>query len=100
MLKVSDIAAKQLLNKNIYSFAGLPFGKKRQKVKTDLEKYDVVIAGGHLGGVLSHHFDKVVGEKANIFVAYDTPYYQYNAMRSFHEQGRYIEPYLALPSTI
>ena len=90
MLKVSDIAAKQLIKKNIYNFAGLPFGKKREKVKSDLEKYDVVIAGGHLGGILSNHFDAVVGEKANIFVAYDNPYYQYNAVRNFYEQGRYI----------
>ena len=96
MLKVSDIAAKQLITRNIYGFAGLPFGKKREKVKTDLPKYDVVIAGGHLGAVLSNHFDAVVGEKSNIFIAYDTPYYQYHGLRNFYEQGRYIESYLQL----
>ena len=84
----NDVTLKQLLKKNMYGFAGLPFGKKRAKVRTDLPKYDVVIAGGHLGGILSNHFDAVVGEKANIFLAYDSPYYQYYALRNFYEQGR------------
>ena len=89
MLKVSDIAAKQLFTRNAFGFAGLSFGKKREKVKSDLAKYDVVIAGGHLGAVLSNHFDAVVSEKASMFVAFDNPYYQYNAVRNFYEQGRY-----------
>ena len=88
MLKVSDIAAKQLFTRNAFGFAGLSFGKKRVKVKNDLPKYDLIIAGGHLGSVLSNHFDGAVGEKASIFVAFDNPYYQYNVLRSFYEQGR------------
>lgn len=88
MLKVSHIVAKQLISKNTFRFAGLSFGKKREKVKNDLPKYDLVIAGGHLGAVLSNHFDAAVGEKASIFIAFDNPYYQYNVLRSFYEQGR------------
>ena len=87
MLRVSDIAAKQLLKRNSYGFAGLPFGKKRQKVKNDLTKYDVVIAGGHLGAILSNHVDGVVGDKASIYVSYDNTNYSYHALRNFYEQG-------------
>lgn len=68
-------------------FAGLPFGKKREKVKGDLAKYDIVIVGGHLGALLSNHLDAVLGSKASIFVAYDQPIYQYPAVRSFYEKG-------------
>lgn len=64
--------ANQLAVTNRFGFAGLPFGKKREKTKNDLPKYDVVIAGGHLGALLSNHLDAVVGSKANIFVAFDS----------------------------
>ena len=88
MFKVREIATKSLMGRNGFGFAGLGFGKKREKVKSDLDKYDVVIVGAHLGGVLSNHLDGAVGEKASIFVAYDNPYYQYHAIRGFYEQGR------------
>ena len=51
----------RLLQVPAYNFAGLPFGKKREKVKNDEAKYDVVIVGGHLGALLSNHLDAVVG---------------------------------------
>ncbi len=82
--------ANQLAAGNKYAFAGLPFGKKREKTKNDLPKYDVVIAGGHLGALLSNHLDAVVGSKASIFVAYDTLIYELATIRPFYERGLYI----------
>ena len=90
MLRVSERVGRELISKSTYGFAGLSFGKKRVKVDSDLAKYDVVIAGGHLGGILSSHFDAVVGDKSSVFVAYDNPYYQYHAIRGFYEQGKYV----------
>lgn len=79
----------RLLRATTYNFAGLPFGKKREKVKNDEPKYDVVIVGGHLGPLLSNHLDGAVGEKASIFCAYDSPQYQFYPLRSFYEKGMY-----------
>jgi sulfide:quinone oxidoreductase len=42
---------RKLVNETIYSFAGL--SNKRKPTRKDLEKYDVVIIGCNLGGVLS-----------------------------------------------
>jgi hypothetical protein len=78
---------KELISNSKYGFAGLPFGKKREKIKNDLPKYDVVIVGGNLGALLSNHLDSVVGEKASIFVAYDKPVYELPTIRSFYENG-------------
>lgn len=69
---------------NKFGFAGLPFGKKREKTKNDLPKYDVVIVGGHLGALLSNHLDGAVGPKASIFVSYDTPSYEFGPLRQFY----------------
>lgn len=77
----------QLLQASKYSFAG--FGKKRDKVKNDLPKYDVVIVGGNLGSLLSAHIDGAVHEKASIFVAYDQPTSIYPTLRPFYEKAAY-----------
>lgn len=87
MMIISRKITNNLVANTKYSFAGLPFGKKRDKVKNDLPKYDVVIAGGHLGALLSSHLDAVVGAKASIFVAYDKPTYELPTVRSFYEKG-------------
>jgi hypothetical protein len=73
MFTVANIAQKSLVNSNRFGFAF--FGKKRVPTKNDLQKYDVVIVGAGLGGALSSHLDKVLGEKVKIFVAYDSPVY-------------------------
>lgn len=44
-----------------YWFAGL--GSKRKPTSKDLEKYDVIIVGANLGGILSRHFDHVANHK-------------------------------------
>lgn len=84
MIRINAKISTQLLTRNTYGFAGLPFGKKRTAVKSDLDKYDVVIVGGHIGPLLSNHLDAVVGPKASIFVAFDNPSYQYNTLRVFY----------------
>lgn len=85
MFTVANIAQKSLLNSSRFGFAG--FGKKRVPTKNDLQKYDVVIVGAGLGGALSSHLDKVLGEKAKIFVAYDSPVYEFTAQRTLYEKG-------------
>lgn len=74
MFKVANIAQRSLLTSTRYGFA-LPFAKKRTPTKNDLQKYDVLIVGAGLGAALSQHLDSVLGEKAKIMVAYDTPQY-------------------------
>ncbi len=87
MMIINRKISTQLTTANKFAFAGLSFGKKRDKVKNDLPKYDIVIVGGHLGALLSNHLDGVLGAKASIFVAYDTLLYQYPVVRSFYEKG-------------
>lgn len=87
MMIINRKITNQLCLSNKFAFAGLPFGKKRDKPKNDSAKYDVVIVGGHLGALLSNHLDAVVGPKATIFVSYDNPLYQHNVPRSFYEKG-------------
>ena len=85
MFTVANIAQKSLLRSSRYS---LGFGKKRAPTKNDLTKYDVVIVGAGLGGALSSHLDSVLGEKAKIFVAYDSPTYEFVAQRTLYEKGK------------
>ena len=61
MMRINAKISTRLTRAVNFNFAGLPFGKKRVAVKSDLSKYDVVIVGGHLGPVLSNHLDGVVG---------------------------------------
>ena len=60
MIRVADIAGKQLINSTRYGFAGLSFGKKRTPTPSDLSKYDVVVVGANLGSVFSTHLDACV----------------------------------------
>jgi hypothetical protein len=72
MFTVANIAQKSLVRSSKYCMG---FGKKRTPTKNDLQKYDVVVVGAGLGGALSSQLDAVLGEKAKIFVAYDSPAY-------------------------
>jgi hypothetical protein len=87
MMIMNRKISTQLLTASKYGFAG--FGKKRDKVKNDLPKYDVVIAGGNLGALLSAHIDGAVHEKASIFVAYDNANLTYPTVRPFYEKAAY-----------
>jgi hypothetical protein len=84
MFTVANIAQKSLLRSSRYS---LGFGNKRKPTKNDLQKYDVVIVGAGLGGALSSHLDANLGEKAKIFVAYDSPTYEFVSQRTLYEKG-------------
>ena len=83
----------RLLKATKITFGGISFGKKREKVKNDLPKYDVVIVGSNLGALLSAHLDGAVHDKASIFVAYDTPAITYPTIRSYYEKAAYILNY-------
>lgn len=61
MMRINPKISTRLTSNLTYAFAGLPFGKKRVAVKSDLPKYDVFIVGGHLGPILSNHLDGAVG---------------------------------------
>ena len=86
MLRVSHKITNNLLANIRY---GLGFGKKEEKPKNDLAKYDVVIAGGHLGALLGRHLKVAMGPKASVFVAYDKSMYEIPSVRPFYEKGRY-----------
>lgn len=79
MFTVANIAQKSLLTSCKFSFAGLPFGKKRIPTRNDLQKYDVVVVGGNLGNVFASHLDKVLGDKVKTLISYDAPINQLNA---------------------
>lgn len=80
-----------------YGFA-LPFAKKRIPTKNDLQKYDVVVVGAGLGGALSSQLDAVLGDKAKIFVAYDSPVYEFTAQRTLYEKGVIAKPDISTSS--
>ena len=84
MMIISRKITNNLVASSKYTFAGLSFGKKRDKLKNDLPKYDVVIAGGQLGALLSNHLDAAVGEKASVFVAFDKRTYELPTIRSYY----------------
>lgn len=88
MFSVANIAQKSLLQTSRFGFAGLPFSKKRVPTKNDLSKYDVVIVGAGLGAALSSQLDAVLGDKAKIFVVYDSPVYEFTAQRTLYEKGK------------
>ena len=61
MMIISREISQSLAFNSKYGFAGLSlFGKKRDKAKLDLPKYDVVVVGGHLGGLFARHLDEIV----------------------------------------
>jgi hypothetical protein len=77
---------KGLGNKSVQTFAGL--GNKRKPTKKDLDKYDVIVIGANLGGILSRHFDKAVKGKYSMMVCLDNSVNQIYSMRPVYEQGR------------
>lgn len=67
MLRVSHQITNNLLIGIRY---GISFGKTHKPNK-DLAKYDVIVAGGNLGGLLARHLNASLGPKANILVLYE-----------------------------
>ena len=97
MFSVRQIAARQLQAKTTFSFAF--GGNKRKPTPSDLDKYDVVVVGAHLGNVLATHLDAVVGEKQKIFVAFDNLLTSLTSERGLYEQGQYTWDHSASPSS-
>ena len=78
-----------IANKGSRSFAGL--GSKRKPTKKDLEKYDVIVVGGNLGGILTRHFDHVANHKKTnytMMAVFDQQINQQFPMRGIYEQQR------------
>ena len=86
MFSVWQIAARQLLARNVYSFG---LFSKRKPTPSDLERYDVVVVGAHLGNVLATHLDAIEGEKRTIYTAYDNLGTEVSSERILYEQGKY-----------
>lgn len=62
--------------------------KKRKPTPKDAEKYDLVVVGGNLGGILTNHFDAEVHGHHSIFCAFDSSVNQQHPMRVIYEQQR------------
>lgn len=69
------------------AFSGNPF-KKRKQTSKDLEKYDVVIVGANLGGILSNHIDAETHGHASIYDVFDQNVNQQYPIRVVYEQQR------------
>ena len=62
--------------------------KKRKQTRKDLEKYDLVIVGGNLGGILTNHFDAEVHGHNSIMSVFDSNINQQHPIRVIYEQQR------------
>lgn len=67
-------------------FAGL--FKKSKPTPKDLEKYDVIILGCNIGGILSRQFEKVTKNHYKIMVVFDRNTNEQLPLRSIFEQGK------------
>jgi hypothetical protein len=78
-------ASKGLLTTTKYNV-----GSSRKPTKKDLPKYDLIVIGSNLGGILSKHYDHITKGHLKIMVVLDNFRNQIYTMRPFYEQGRYI----------
>lgn len=62
--------------------------KKRKKTRMDAEKYDLVIVGANLGGILTNHFDAEVHGHHSIMSVFDSNINQQYPIRVIYEQQR------------
>ena len=76
-------------SKGLVSTPKYYIGNNRKPTKKDLPKYDLIIVGSNLGGILSKHYDHVTKGKLTIMVCLDNFRNQIYTMRPFYEQGRY-----------
>lgn len=58
---------------------------KLPKAPANLEKYDVVIIGSHLGGFLTKNFSKIDHAHHHVFVAHDQVSHKLNIARPLQE---------------
>jgi sulfide:quinone oxidoreductase len=62
--------------------------KKRKQTRRDLDKYDLVVVGGNLGGILTNHFDAEVHGHNSIMSVFDSNINQQYPIRVIYEQQR------------
>lgn len=62
--------------------------KKRKATGKDLEKYDVVVVGGNLGGIFTNHFDAETHGHHSIMSVFDSSINQQHPLRIIYEQQR------------
>jgi len=75
-----------LVSQSTRGFAGL--FKKSKPTPKDLEKYDVIILGCNIGGILSRQFEKVTKNQYKIMVVFDRNTNEQLPLRSIFEQGK------------
>lgn len=75
-----------LFNQSTRGFAGL--FKKSKPTPKDLDKYDVIILGCNLGGILSRQFEKVTKNHYKIMVVFDRNTNEQLPIRNIYEQGK------------
>ena len=61
---------------------------KRKPFAKDLDKYEIVIVGGNLGGILSSHLDAIFHGHHSIMVCFDQYLNQQFPIRCIYEQQR------------
>lgn len=70
------------------SFRGFAFGKRKAPTPKDLDKYDVIIIGCNLGGILSRQFEKLTKKHYKVMVVLDRSINEQLAIRGVYEQGK------------
>jgi len=75
-----------IITQSTRGFAGL--FKKSKPTPKDLEKYDVIILGCNLGGILSRQFEKVTKNHFKIMVVFDRNTNEQLPLRGIYEQGK------------
>lgn len=75
-----------LVSKSVRTFAA---GSNRSKdTPKNLEKYDIVIIGSNLGGILSRQFEQFTRNYYKVMVIYDRNFNQMLPIRGIYEQGQ------------
>jgi len=75
-----------LITKSARGFAGL--FKKKKPTPKDLEKYDVIIIGCNIGGILSRQFEKATKQHYKVMVTFDRSTNEQVPIRNIYEQGK------------
>jgi NADH dehydrogenase FAD-containing subunit len=84
--KVLFRTSASLVTQSTRGFAGL--FKKSKPTPKDLEKYDVIILGCNIGGILSRQFEKVTKMHYKIMVVFDRNTNEQLPIRTIYEQGK------------
>ena len=75
-----------LVSKSVRTFAAA--SKRSKDTPKDLDKYDVVIIGSNLGGILSRQFEEFTRNYYKVMVIYDRNFNELLPIRGIYEQGQ------------